>query len=384
MTSTSAAATDETERRAVERLMARGAGADEIDLSVGQPDLPVDPVLVRAGIAALTEGRTGYTPKLGLDELRTAIAIDIEASTGYRPSDDDVVVTVGGTEAVAVALETVCRAGDAVLIPDPAWPNYRVLADSLGIHVDEYRQGATGIEFADLDAIEEGLRRGAKLVVVNSPSNPVGAVADAALLRSIVALARRYDAYVLSDEAYESIVFGGGRAASPLADGGEDRVFSARTFSKSYSMTGIRVGALVSPPAFRSRVAAIHGTTVGCAPIVGQYMVLAALETGTPDPTMHSDLYAARFEQAVSILGPWLPQRASDGLGGFYLWIDGTATGRTGAELTARLRQDGIVVSAGEVYSTRAGGHFRIALTEPADVLDDVLTRVRALLDSLG
>lgn len=364
---------------AVARMMATEVAAGEVDLSIGEPDQPLPERLVETAVASLRAGRTGYTPKLGLSELRALVAQDVADGTGFRPDIEDVVVTLGGTGAVAVALAAVCAPGGAVLAPDPAWPNYRVLADRLGITVMPYRQGPSGDDFVDLDAVRAGLRAGARLVVVNSPSNPTGAVASAAALRALVDLSREHDAYVLSDEAYESVVFAGGRAPSPLAAGGHDRTFSARTFSKTYSMTGLRVGSLVAPPAFRNAVAALHGTTVGCAPITAQLVAAEALRSLPGRGAELADTYRRRFARAADILGPWAPPSPVAALGGFYLWLDARATGRTSADLTAALRERGVVISAGTVY-TAEEGFVRVALTAPDAALDVALGAVREVL----
>ncbi|WP_155359687.1 pyridoxal phosphate-dependent aminotransferase [Acrocarpospora macrocephala] len=361
---------------AVTRMMAAAPLADEIDLSVGQPDQQVAPAIRQAGIAAIAEGRTGYTPKLGLAELRTLMAEDIATATGHRPSPEDVVITIGGTGAVAVAIAAVCSPGRPLLVPDPAWPNYRVLAASLGIPVLTYRQGPGGAAFLDLDEIDRGLTAGARLVVVNSPANPTGAVASADLLATLVDLVRSHGATILSDEAYESIVFDGTRAPSPLTTG-PDLTFACRTFSKSHAMTGWRVGALTSPPSYRAHVAALHGTTAGCAPAIAQYAAIAALDGRGPTPTHHSACYAERYALAQRVLGDLIPAHSPGRLGGFYAWADASATGLTGLQLTDRLRQHKILVSAGEVYSATAPGCFRISLTQPADILTSALHTIR-------
>lgn len=368
---------------AVARMMAAETGAGEVDLSIGEPDQPLPAPLVDAAVASLLAGRTGYTPKLGLSGLRALVADDVAAGTGFRPDPADVVITLGGTGAVAVALAAVCAPGGSLVAPDPAWPNYRVLAGRLGIAVLPYRQGPSGDGFADLAEVETGLLAGARLVVVNSPSNPTGAVASAAALRDLVALAREHDAYVLSDEAYEAVVFAGGRAPSPLGGGGHDRTLAARTFSKTWSMTGLRVGALVAPPELREAVAALHGTTAGCAPVTGQLVAAEALRALPDRGAALATTYRSRFERAVRALGPWAPHQPVESLGGFYVWVDARATGRTSADLTAALRAEGVVVSAGTVY-TADEGYLRLALTAPDDVLDAALALTRRTLDALG
>ncbi len=368
---------------AVARMMAGAVATGETDLSIGEPDQPLPGVLVAAAVESLRSGRTGYTPKLGLAELRELVADDTARATGVRPDADDVVITVGGTGAVAVALAAACAPGGTVLVPDPAWPNYRVLAGRLGIDVLPYAQGASGDGFLDLPAIRAGLEAGARLVVVNSPSNPTGAVASAGALRDLVRLVRAHGATILSDEAYESVVFAGGRAPSPLGEGGHDVTFAARTFSKTYSMTGLRVGSLVSPPRFRTAVAALHGTTAGCAPITAQLTAIEALRALPGRGAELAAVYADRFRTALAVLGPWAPSVPVQELGGFYLWLDARPTGSTSAEVCAALRARGVVASSGLVY-TPTDGFVRLALTAPDDALHAALAAVREELDRLA
>lgn len=371
---------------ALTRLMAAEAGGDEVDLSIGDPDTPLADELLEVAVASLRDHRTGYTPKLGLTTLREAVAADVAAHTGYHAAVEDVVVTIGGTGAVAVALAAVCAGGHGsapVLVPDPAWPNYRVLAEQLGVPVLRYRQGPSGEDFLDLDEVARGLASGARLVVVNSPSNPTGAIASARLLAEVTGLARSHGAWVLADEAYEQVVLAGGRAPSALVGGGHDVTLSARTFSKTYSMTGLRVGALISPPAWRSAVAALHGTTAGCAPITGQLVARAALDLRPGPGAALVARFRRRFTRAVQVLGPWAPAGPVDKLGGFYLWVDARPTGLGSVEVCRELRAQGVLASAGTVY-TPADGWVRLALTAPDDALDRAVRTVRETLDRLA
>ncbi|WP_187264910.1 pyridoxal phosphate-dependent aminotransferase [Homoserinibacter sp. GY 40078] len=363
---------------AVDRLMAGPAGEGFIDLGIGEPDQPLPLPLAEAAVAGIRAGHTGYTPKLGLPELRRLIAEDTATDQGPSIAVEDVIVTIGGTGAVAIAL--LAAGGEGVLVPDPAWPNYVVLATSMGFRTRSYTQGSSGDDFFDLDEIEAGLRDGFRLVAVNSPSNPTGAVASRRALAALVDLVRRYDARILSDEAYESIVFAGGRAPSPLEVGGADVTFAARTFSKRFSMTGLRLGSLVSPPGYRREVAAIHGTTAGCAPITAQEVGIAAL-TEMPDRGDElARIYRDRYTRAAALLGPRLPALGSGALGGFYLWIDARDTGRTGTEIAAALAARGIGVSAGTVYSA-SEGFIRASLTAEDAALDLALATIATELD---
>lgn len=362
---------------AVARLMNTEAEPGVIDVSVGEPDQPVPAVLVERAIDSLRSGETGYTPKLGLWSLRQLIA----QSLPFSADPHDVVITVGGTEAVAVALAASCHSGDTVLVPDPAWPNYRVLATQLGIQVRTYRQGADSDDFFDWDEITAGLSDGARLVVVNSPSNPMAALATAADLQRLVNLANEHGAMVLADEAYEAITFDADPAPSAAAaEGARDTVFVARTFSKTYSMTGLRVGVLIAPPSLRADVAAIHGTVVGCAPRTAQLVAGLALTELPQRGQELSAIYRDRFQLALQRLGQWMPQSQVAGHGGFYVWLDGRHTGLTAEQLTAEMAARGVRVSSGNAYSTTESAAIRLALTVSGSELETVLAAAEEVL----
>lgn len=369
----------QADNAAIARMMTGELAADVLDLSIGEPDQPLHPALVEVARRSLSEGRTGYTPKLGLDDLRSAVALDIASATNRAVAVDDVIITTGGTEAVSVAIRAACAPGDLIVIPDPAWPNYLVVAEHHRLRVATYAQGLDAATFFDFVAIRAALEQGARMVVVNSPSNPVGTVASASALAELVALVRQYGAYILSDEAYESVVFAGGRAPSPLT-AGADVTFSARTFSKTHSMTGLRVGSLVSPGSFRVSAAAIHGTTVGCAPITAQLVALTALTGMTDRAGELSRIYGLRHREAREIVGDWMPSAPVDEFGGFYAWLDTTASGRTGFEIVRDVRASGIAVSDGRAFSPASTHTVRVALTAPDEQLQHALGVIRAAL----
>lgn len=365
---------------AAERLMAEAAAETDIDLSIGEPDQKAPQQIVDATVAALRGGATGYTAKPGLLPLREALAKDVEDSTGRRPDISDVTVTIGGSEAVAIAIMAVCSPDRGILVPDPAWPNYRLVAGELDFPVHYYTQGPSGDDFFNLEEVEAGLQAGAKLVAVNSPSNPTAAVATPAAFEALAVLLDKYDAYALSDEAYESIVFHGARAAS-LYSVLPARTFVARTFSKTYSMTGFRVGSLVSPGEFRTAIGALHGTVTGCAMAAAQHAAVVALRELPQRGKELAAIYRARFSLAAEILGPWMPPSDVGDLGGLYLWIDARQSGLSSSEITSGLKKQGVIVSSGRVY-TQVDGFVRLSMGAEEEDLEKALQILRALLDT--
>ncbi len=366
---------------ALARVGSASGGGDAIDLSVGEPDVATPPRIVEAGIAALRAGETRYTPRAGYGSLRCLLADKLAQRNGYAADPDDIVVTGGGTPAVAIAIGAACRPGDGILLPDPSWPNYQVFAERLGLRISRYRQDpAEGVAF-DLDEIEALVDERTRMVVINSPSNPTGGVADERLVRGLVALAERHDLLICSDEAYEDIAFGV-RPLSPAAAGGKDRTFACYTFSKTYAMTGWRVGYVVVPPTHRQAALAMQISISGCASAMGQRAAEVAAGQEHPEVAQAVVAYRERRDRAVALLaehGVPTPTPA----GAFYLWVDVGASGLTGAAFTARLRDErGVLVSAGETYSEQQSSRIRVSFATEQSLLVEGLGRVVDLVRS--
>ncbi|MFR0557837.1 pyridoxal phosphate-dependent aminotransferase [Pseudoscardovia radai] len=365
---------------AVRRLLSVGGDTEGVDLSIGQPDIPVPTEIIEAGVAALRAGRTAYTRKNGMPELRERLAA---ASPGVDPSN--IVVTVGGTEAVAVTIESVCAPGGSIIMPDPAWSSYRTLCEALDIGMVPYSIGGFGAPFFDLDAIERGLCAGARLIIANSPANPTGAIATEAELRELYELAERYDAFIMSDEAYRHIVFDGTPAAPSLMDidltrePDRRRVFVVRTFSKIFCMTGMRLGYLIVPPSQLMRTAVIHGSTTGCAGIGAQLMGIAALDGLEAQRRRIGEVYRRRFDMAASVFGDLMPTRDIRDFGAFYLWLR-SPKGTPADVLAERMARRGVIVSSGDAYSFSPTHAVRVSMTAGDEDLRRAFGIVREVL----
>jgi aspartate/methionine/tyrosine aminotransferase len=350
-----------------------------IDLSGGEPDFATPSHIVDAGVRALTGGATKYTPRAGVESLREAIVEKLARRNGYEARVDDVIVTAGGTPATCIAIASTCSRGDAILGPDPGWPNYQLVADSIGIESRRYRQPPSGA--LDLDEIERLVDGRTKLIVVNSPSNPTGAMISRPDLTRLIELAERHRLAILADEAYEDIVFEG-EAVSPAAIGGTVDVFSCYTLSKSYAMTGWRVGYIVVPGSASRAAMRVQTAITGCASAMAQHAAEVAI---TGPQTFVSEMcsaYRRRRDLAVEIL-----QRAklidAAPQGAFYLWVDVASSGLSGADFARALMTDRkVVVSAGDVYSTfpTPATHVRASF---ATAEENVLNAARELADAV-
>jgi aspartate/methionine/tyrosine aminotransferase len=364
------------------RLLGEPPAGGAIDLSVGEPDFVTPSGIRDAANRALAAGDTRYTPRLGFPELRDAVRARLAADKGYEPTFEDTIVTAGGSPAICIAIAATCAAGDSIVLPDPSWPNYQLFAARVGVESRRYCQDV-GQEL-DLEAIEALIDGSTKLVVLNSPGNPTGHLLTRAETEAIVDLAARRGIWILSDEAYESIVFDGERAWSPCAVGGLGRTFASYTFSKTYAMTGWRVGYLVAPSEFRRAALELQATMTGCAPTIAQRGALHALAHCNAAAESMRLAYQQRKDLAVRELdGAALLDGAPRGA--FYLWLNVARTGMTGLEFTDWLqRETDVVVSAGEVYSERSADHVRASFAVSDEQLGDALGRIRSGVDKLA
>lgn len=375
------------QKRSVEAALSRVVDIPDsptlIDLSVGEPDIVTPARIVEAGIESLRAGETHYTARRGEGPLRELIAAKIARENGFEVGLDDLIVTSGGGAAVTVSIGAGCRPGDGLLIPDPGWPNYELFALRMGVETVRYRQDPSpGVAF-DLEEIESLIKPNTRMVVITSPSNPTGGMASPELVRGLVELAERHDLLICSDEAYEAIVFEG-EATSPAAVGGVERTFACFTFSKTYAMTGWRIGYVAVPPAYSQPAFMMQVTTSGSAPTVSQKAATAALAEQHPEVAAAISSYDRRRRQAA-VIAERAGLLAVDPVGAFYLWLDVGASGLTGQDLTGWLaRERDVLVSAGEVYSERHSNHVRISYATDEALLLEGLDRVVAAVEELA
>src|SRR5829696_438933 len=205
---------------------------EAIHLEVGEPDFPTPEHVVEAAHEAARAGLTRYTPNAGIPELREALAEKVARRNGYGASPEQVVVTQGGIQALYLVLRALLEPGDEVLLPDPAWPNYRMIAHLLGARVLSYPLVAKGDFLPRLEDLERLVTPRTRAMLVNSPSNPLGTVAPRGLMEGLLAFARRHGLWFISDEVYDEVVFDDVFvSAGSVADPG-DRLVSVYSFSK--------------------------------------------------------------------------------------------------------------------------------------------------------
>ena len=252
-------------------------GVDVVDLSVGEPDFPTPENVVRAGKEAIDDGYTGYAPSSGVPELREEIAEKLRAD-GLDCGPENVLVTPGGKQALYELFQTLVDDGDEVLLLDPAWVSYEAMAKLAGSTLQ--RVDLAPYDFAlepALPDLAEAVSDDTSLLVVNSPSNPTGAVYSEDALRGVRDLAVEHDITAISDEIYKEIAYGTEATSLGSLSGMAERTITLNGFSKAYSMTGWRLGYFAGPEEVVEQAGKIHSHSVTCATHFVQYAGVEAL-----------------------------------------------------------------------------------------------------------
>jgi aspartate aminotransferase len=258
-------------------------GADVVDLSVGEPDFTTPEHIRTEAKASLDRGETGYTQSAGIPDLREAIAHKLREENGLRVDRDEVIVTPGGKQALFETIFALVRDGDEVALLDPAWVSYEAMVKIAGGELNRITLDPdTGFTPGGVD-LAEHVSDDTRLMIVNTPSNPTGAVFSEDELREIRDLAVDHDFWVISDEIYEKIVYGAEHHSLGAMDGMGERTVTVNGFSKSYAMTGWRLGYFAAPENVRDQASKVHSHSVSCATSFAQRGGVAAVD-GSQEP----------------------------------------------------------------------------------------------------
>ncbi|GMQ85645.1 MAG: aspartate/prephenate aminotransferase [Acidimicrobiia bacterium] len=352
-----------------------------IHLEVGEPDFATPDHVLQAAARAGADGYTKYTPNAGIPEVREAFAAKVSARNGFIAAPDNVVVTVGAINALFQSIMVLCDPGDAVLIPDPGWPNYEIVARAVGVRPVRYPLVPSAGFVPDLEALETAAATpGAKAMIMNSPGNPTGAVFDRTTQEQMLEIAHRHDLWLISDECYEDIVFDGPHV-SPAAVASHERVISVYSMSKSYAMTGWRVGYAVAPLEVAENMAKLAEAVTACVTGVAQKAAQAAVEGDQSCVAEMRDAYRRRRDLAAGLLESagmlvFRPQ------GAFYIMVDVSAAQRGGYDLCRWLvTEHGVAAAPGETFGPNGVGLIRVSLSA-AD--EDVRTGVERIVAALA
>jgi aminotransferase len=351
---------------------------DVISLGVGEPDFDTPRAIVEAGVESLREGRTHYTSNYGTLELRTALSKHLERRYGvaYDPKTE-LLITVGASEAVDLALRATCDPGDEVIIHEPSYVAYVPAVVFAGGVV---RQVPTRFEddFAlDPAAVEAAITPSTKALFLGYPCNPTGAVLPPDVQDELAAIADRHDLLVYSDEIYDRLAYGTytHRAFSALPNARE-RTILMGGFSKAYAMTGWRVGWLAAPAGILEGIVKVHQYGIMSASTVAQDAALIALQDGEPEVKRMVAEYDRRRRLLVDGLNA-LGLDTFEPLGAFYAFPKISSTGLSDDEFTERLlTEERVAVVPGSAFGPSGAGHVRMCYATAYDQLEEALRRI--------
>ncbi len=368
------------------RLLEIAAGLpDVIALGRGDPDLHTPPHIVAAAKAAIDDNQHHYTHPAGLPRLREAIAETLRVDNGLDYNANEVIVTSGVQEAVVLGFTALINPGDEVLIPSPRFTSYDQAVTHCGGHaipVPTFEDD----DFALLPAeIASRITPRTKAIVLVTPNNPTGAVTPPAMIREIADIARRHDLIVFSDEIYSKLIFDGFEHLSiGTLPGMKERTVTLNGFSKSYAMTGWRVGYLAAPEVFTRMLIEPRHTLSINTNTPAQFAALAAL-TGPQDaPREMLQAYAERRAFTLSALDALGFSYGTPG-GAFYVYTNVTRTGMPATQFCETLLREGqVLILPGTLFGDLSDRYIRVSLLQPLDRIAEAMGRIDRVVRSLA
>ena len=349
-----------------------------ISMGIGEPDMPTPELVCRAGAKALQQGLTHYTPNAGTMQLRRAIAERASvAPVGYDPAQE-IIITNGGMGALSLLFLVILNDGDEILIQDPQWLNYVAQVQYCGgvpVRVPTKAEDRFAMQ---PDVIESLITSRTKAIMVNSPNNPTGEVYSDEQLAAIAAIAEKHDLLVISDEVYNTLLYTGAKFRS-IAElpGMKARTVVVNSFSKSYAMTGWRIGYAAGPADIIDRMVKCQENFNACANAIGQYAAVAALDH--PELcTQLRDIFARRRTTLLEGLAAIPGMNSNDPTGAFYVFADIRAFGMSSEDFCNRLLdEERVVCIPGSAFGACGEGFVRIAYTCSDADLTEAIARIR-------
>ena len=355
-----------------------------ISLGVGEPDFDTPWHVREEGIYSLEKGRTFYTGNSGLLELREEIGRYLDRRFGLSYSADEILVTVGGSEAIDIGFRTMLDPGDEVIIPEPCYVSYLPCVKLAGgvpvrLPLEEKDQFKLTKEKL-LSAITDKT----KILVLPFPNNPTGAILNREELQIIADIVKEHDLFVMSDEIYSELNYEGGHVSIASIPGMRERTIVINGFSKSYAMTGWRLGYAAGPKEIMKQMLKLHQFVIMCAPTTSQYAAIEALRNGDEDVRRMRESYDERRRFLVNALNEMgLP--CFEPKGAFYVFPNISAYGMTSEEFARRLlEQERVAVVPGTAFGECGEGFLRISYAYSIDNLKKALDKIEKFIDTLN
>jgi aspartate/methionine/tyrosine aminotransferase len=361
-------------------------GRPMIHLQIGEPDFDTPAHVRDAAKRALDDGATHYAPFPGIPELRTAIAEDVTRRKGVAADPSQVFVTVGGKGVMLYAILGLIDPGDEVIVPDPGYPIYESLTRFVGATPVPIPIRMEHDFRLDVEELAGLITPRTRLLIINSPANPTGGVLTRSDLERIAELAQEHDLWVMTDEIYGRILYDGAEHISiaSLPDMA-DRTIVLDGFSKTFAMTGWRLGYAVVPDSLREVFGELVINTISCAPTFAQVGAVAALTGPQDDVDAMVVEFKARRDLIVAGLNEINGIRCATPLGAFYAFPDISGTGLSGADFAERLLTEAdVCVLAGTAFGGVGNDHIRISYANSRENLTEALHRIGRFVAGLG
>ena len=357
---------------------------DAISLGVGEPDFDTPWHIREEGIYSLEKGKTFYTSNSGLKELKVEICNYLQRRLGLEYQyENEVLVTVGGSEAIDLALRAMVEPGDEVLIPQPCYVSYHpcaVLTGGVPVVIDLKAENDFKLTKQELlDAITDKT----KILILAFPNNPTGAVMDYDDLKDIVDVIIEKDIFVISDEIYSELSYGKAHVSIASFPGMKERTVVINGFSKSYAMTGWRLGYAVGPDLIIEQMTKIHQFAIMCAPTTSQYAGIEALKNGDSDVEMMRDAYDKRRRFLVHAIRD-MGLTCFEPFGAFYVFPCIKSLNMTSDEFATRLLlEEKVAVVPGTAFGECGEGFLRISYAHSIDNLKIAMDRMGRFINKL-
>ena len=357
---------------------------DAISLGVGEPDFDTPWHIRDEGIYSLEKGRTFYTSNAGLKELKVEIARYLDRRYGMTYDyNKEIMVTVGGSEAIDIALRAMLDAGDEVIIPQPSYVSYvpcTVLAGGTPVIVELKEENDFRLTAEDLEAV---ITPKTKILIMPFPNNPTGAIMEKADLEAIVQVVKEHDLFVISDEIYSELTYVDKHVSIASFPGMKERTVLINGFSKAYAMTGWRLGYACAPETILKQMLKIHQFAIMCAPTNSQYAAVEALRHGDEDVAMMRTAYDQRRryllhafkEMGLSCFEPF---------GAFYVFPCIKEFGMSSDEFATRLlEEEHVAVVPGSAFGDCGEGFVRISYAYSLENLKIAMEKLKHFIDNL-
>ncbi|MBQ4220207.1 MAG: aminotransferase class I/II-fold pyridoxal phosphate-dependent enzyme [Butyrivibrio sp.] len=355
-----------------------------ISLGVGEPDFDTPWHIRDEGIYSLEKGRTFYTSNSGLKELRTEVSEYIKRTQGvsYDPLKE-IFITVGGSEAIDLALRAMIDPGDEVLIPQPSYVSYEpcaILADATPVIIELKEENQFRLT---AEEVLEKVTDKTKILVLPFPNNPTGAVMEKEDLEKIAAVVREKDLYIISDEIYGELTYNGKHVSIVSLPGMKERTILINGFSKAYAMTGWRLGYACGPEEIMTQMVKIHQFAIMCAPTTSQYAAVEALKNGDEDVKMMREQYNHRRRYLLNEFKRiGLP--CFEPYGAFYVFPCIKKFGMTSDDFCTRLlKEEKLAVVPGTAFGDCGEGYIRISYAYSLDNLKTAMERLENFISRL-